>query len=103
MQKGSVALSGILSGSKSYGAETLIVVTADPDSDGGDPREQITRYNKDPSWDREVADFVQAIVQDAPIKSGSSMDALRTMGLVYQIYYADPQWRRAYGIPEPTA
>jgi predicted dehydrogenase len=101
MQKGSVILSGILSGSKSYGAETLTVISADPDFDGGDPREQVTRYNKDPSWDREIADFAAAIIHDRPIQSGSSKDALYTMRLVYQIYHADPQWRGTYDIPSP--
>jgi len=41
-------LGGILSGTKSYGDETLTVVRADPDNDHGDPREQITRYNRIP-------------------------------------------------------
>ena len=101
MQMGSVILSGILSGSKSYGAETLAVITANPDTDGGDPREQITRYNKDPSWDREIDEFVKAILGSYPIQSGSSADALCTMELVYRIYYADEDWRRRFCIPDP--
>jgi len=101
LDKGGLILSGILSGSKSYGAETLTVVTADPEADNGDPREQVTRYNKDRSWDREIADFSAAIANDEPIHSGSSADALHTMQAVYGIYHADPQWRQAYGIPDP--
>src|SRR3989338_11006110 len=53
LEKGSLILSGILSGSKSYGAETLTVVQAEPDNDRGDPKEQITRYNRDPSRSEE--------------------------------------------------
>jgi hypothetical protein len=101
MEKGGLILSGILSGSKSYGAETLTVVTSDPDADNGDPREQLTRYNKDRSWDQEVADFSSAIANDTPIQSGSSTDALHTMQAVYGIYHADPTWRRTHGIPDP--
>jgi predicted dehydrogenase len=100
--KGSVILGGILSGSKSYGAETLTVVYADPDNDNGDPGEQITRYNNDESWDKEISVFVEAIINDQSILSGSSGDALNTMKLVYQIYYSDLQWRNAHRIPNPN-
>ncbi len=101
LDKGSIILGGILSGSKSYGAETLTVVTADPDADNGDPKEQVTRYNRDPSWDREITSFVDSIVNCKPVVSGSSNDALQTMKLVYKIYHADPVWRDKYQIPNP--
>jgi predicted dehydrogenase len=103
LQRGSIVLGGILSGSKSYGAETLSVVLADPDSDMGDPKEQTTRYNRDPSWDEELRCFAEAILEDSPIESGSSDDAFRTMKLVYQIYHADPVWRQAFTIPDPNS
>lgn len=101
LERGSLILGGILSGSKSYGAETLSVVTADPDNDSGDPKEQITRYNHDPSWDDEIASFANCILQDRPVVSGSSDDALQTMKLVYRIYYADSRWRTMYNIADP--
>ncbi len=92
LAKGAVILSGILSGSKSYGAETLTVVWAN-ERDQGDPREQVTRYNKDPSWADEIADFALAIRSGGSIADGSSDDALKTMQLVERIYRADPEWR----------
>ena len=101
LERGSLTLGGILSGTKSYGAETLTVVYADPDSDQGDPREHIIRYNRDPSWDEEIAEFVRSIMNDTPVASGTSEDALRTMQLVFKIYYADPTWRKTYDIPNP--
>lgn len=101
LEYGSLILGGILSSSKSYGAETLTIVTADPGKDSGDPREQLTRYNHDPSWDDEMSYFADAIINDQPIQSGSSVDALMTMALVHKIYYADPAWRATYGIPDP--
>jgi predicted dehydrogenase len=101
LEKGSLILGGILSGSKSYGAETLSVVYADPDNDNGDPREQVTRYNKDPSWAEEIRVFADCILANKPVTSGSSDDALQTMKLVYRIYYADSAWRQAYDIPNP--
>jgi predicted dehydrogenase len=103
LDNGSVILGGILSGSKSYGAETLIVVHADPDEDNGDPLEQLTRYNRDPSWDEEVSRFADCIWTGTAVGSGSSQDALNTMRLVYKIYHADPQWRERYAIADPDA
>jgi len=101
LERGSLILGGILSGTKSYGAETLTVVRADPDNDQGDPWEQVTRYNRDPSWDGEISAFALSILNDLPVQSGTSEDALRTMQLVFRIYYADPNWRETYDIPDP--
>ena len=101
LERGSIILGGILSGTKSYGAETLTVVSADPDNDQGDPKEVITRYNRDPSWYEEIKVFVDSILNDKPVQNGSSKDALRTMKLVYKIYYADSKWRTTYDIPNP--
>ena len=101
MQRGGVILRGILTGSKSYGNETMTLVTADPDQDNGDPKEEIFEYNDDPSWDREIATFTQCILGNEPVQSGTSQDAYRTMKLVYKIYYADPIWRDQFKIENP--
>ena len=103
LEKGSVILGGILSGTKSYGSETLTVVKADPENDLGDPMEQITRYNKDPSWSAEIDEFIKCIIEDKRVINGTSDDALQTMKLVFEIYYADPSWREKYEIPDPKS
>jgi len=95
LEKGALILSGILSGSKSYGAETLTVVWAGED-DQGDPREQSTHYNQDTSWADEIAEFADACLRGGDILAGSSADALETMRLVYRIYCADPEWRQRW-------
>ena len=79
----------------------LTEVVADPDNDGGDPREKITRYNSDPSWASEVNYFLNCIRKKCTIEKGSSDDAYKTMQLVYRIYYADDLWRDAYSISNP--
>ena len=76
LELGSIILGGILSGTKSYGAETLTVVTVDHDNDTGDPREQLTRYNRDPSWEEEINHFADYILTDQPVNGGSSLDAV---------------------------
>ena len=102
LERGSLILGGILSGSKSYGAETLTVVRADPDNDRGGPKEEVTNYIQDPSWAKEVIIFTDSILNDTPIPSSTSQDALKTMQLVFKIYYADSAWRAAFDIPDPT-
>lgn len=97
LERGALILTGILSGSKSYGAETLTVVYAGED-DQGDPKEQVTRYNSDPSWADEISEFADAILSGKPIVDGSSDDALKTMDLVYRIYRADPEWRARWNL-----
>ena len=103
MQRGGVILRGILTGSKSYGNETMTLVTADPDRDNGDPKEELFEYQDDPSWDREIADFTQSILNNQPVQSGTSQDAFQTMKTVYKIYYADPIWREQFKIEDPEA
>jgi len=103
MQRGGIILKGILTGSKSYGSETMTLVTADPDRDNGDPKEEFFEYNEDPSWDSEIAAFTQSILNNEPVLSGTSHDAYQTMKLVYKIYYADPTWRDQFKIENPGA
>ena len=103
LERGSIVLGGILSGTKSYGAETLSVITVDHENDAGDPKEQITHYNRDPSWEEELSVFSQCIINDMKIRNGSSEDALNTMKLVFKIYYADPIWRNKFGISNPDS
>ncbi|BAE48936.1 Gfo/Idh/MocA family protein [Paramagnetospirillum magneticum] len=99
LEKGALILSGILSGSKSYGAETLTVVWADGD-DNGDPKEQTTRYNRDPSWADEIAEFADAVLRGGAVVAGSSNDALETMRLVYRIYCADSAWKARWHLSD---
>lgn len=99
LSAGSIALSGLLTASRTYGAETLVVRYPGED-DRGDPRETTWRFNQDPSWEREVADFVKAVQDDKPIIFGSSDEALKTMQLVYRIYCADPAWKARYNLSE---
>ena len=101
LERGSLILGGILSSSKSYGAETLTVVQANPENDQGDPKEVTTRYNTDPSWYAEIEEFADCILNSRKITSGSSDDALQTMKLVYRIYHADKKWQQTYNIQNP--
>ncbi len=97
LEEGTIVLAGLLTGSKSYGAETLTVAWRSHNGEG-DPKEQVTRYNSDPSWRREIDEFADAVMGRAEVQNGSSADALATMELVYRIYRADPEWREQWDL-----
>jgi len=67
LEGGSIILSGILSGSKSYGAETITVAYANGEH-GGDPKEVTTRYNEDNSWRDEIQYFTDCILKNKKIE-----------------------------------
>lgn len=100
-EKGSIILSGILSGSKSYGAETITIAYAN-DKDGGDPKEMTIRYNEDNSWEDEINYFADCIVKDKKVEQGSSYEAYKTMEFVFRIYCADPVWKNKYNLTDKS-
>lgn len=97
LDEGAIVLSGLLTGSKSYGKETLTVVRKTP-HDQGDPMEETKYYNRDPSWEREVEEFADAVLEDKAVANGTSLDALKTMETVYRIYCADSEWAERWGL-----
>lgn len=95
LSDGYIAVNGILSGSQSYGRETLITARRQPrggDQVPGRPREEVALFDQDHSWEREVAEFADCVVHDRPVSVGTSEDALRAMELVYRIYQGDDSW-----------
>jgi len=100
LEDGYLELRGILSGSKSYGEEQLIIGRRD-ESDTGTLHNETIKYLEDNSWRDEIDEFADAIIHGGKIQSGHSRDALETMKLVYHIYWADPEWRRRFQIELP--
>lgn len=95
LRNGLISVDGILSASGSYGTEVLTMALNRPDRDGNpspNPECQEIRFTEDLSWDKEVAEFYQAIVHGTPLRSGTSQQALDVMELVEAIYAADPEW-----------
>ena len=101
LEEAQLELTGILSGSKSYGEEKLRCVPRKDGSVIGSFTETTTSYLEDNSWRDEVDEFADAIVNDKPIESGTSADALKVMELVYNIYCADQQWQQLFNIDHP--
>jgi predicted dehydrogenase len=93
LEQGYLVVTGLLSKSGSYGRETLLVGRRPRGGETaalGNPREEITYYDTDPSWDLEVQHLVDCIRTGAPVSMGTSLDALRVMEIVDRVYRQDP-------------
>jgi len=95
LEKAFLELSGILSGSKSYGEEKLLIVPKQEESINGSLSEERIQFLEDNSWKDEIAEFVDLIINNNPVIQGNSYDALKVMELVHQIYEADEKWERS--------
>jgi len=101
LSQGYIELHGILSGSKSYGEEKIIIGKRDEISDNGQMESRTIKFLQDNSWKDEIFEFADAVINDKPIISGTSTDALETMKLVFNIYYNDAEWRNQFNIKKP--
>jgi predicted dehydrogenase len=88
-ENGYINLDGILSSSRSYTPETLILGMRefeDVTFAMGKPKETTTYYEYDESWNYELKEFMDAINKKSSLKNGTSNDALEIMKLVDSIY-----------------
>ena len=88
-EEGYVNLDGILSGTRSYAPEKLVVGRREFEDITfamGKPQESTTWFENDDSWKLEVDEFVDAILGKSIIKNGTSKDAFETLRLVERIY-----------------
>lgn len=89
LEKGYLTVSGLLSKTGSYGRETLLIGRRPMRGEVvalGNPREEMTYYDADPSWDIQVQHFVECIRDDKAVADSSSLDALRVMEIVERVY-----------------
>lgn len=94
--EGYITINGILSNSQSYGRETLILGRRDRgDGPGtvGAPREEVSYYTRDVSWRLELDEFADSILEDRPVAVGTSVDAVRVMELIEEVYRDDMRGR----------
>ena len=95
-EKGALVLGGLLTGSKSYGDETLTVMESNPDIDKGFPQEVTYKFKEDISWDAEIREFFSAVKNKTDIIHGTIDEAMTTMKLIEQIYLSDKKWAKKY-------
>lgn len=95
LAEGYLKLHGILSGTMSYGRESLIIgyrQFEDVTKAIGNPREEIIYFDRDNSWKEELDEFARCILEDRAVRMGNSTDALKAMEMVESIYKADKRW-----------
>ena len=93
MEDGYVIVDGMPSASRSYRDEWIIEGRKHTGFAIGNPPEQATFCNTDPSWELELGEFVHCIRTGCPVRYGTSRDAYETMRLVFGIYDADETFK----------
>ena len=86
---GYINLEGILSSTRSYGDEILIIARKQFEDSAfaiGKPREERIFFDTDDSWKLELQDFIDAIKNKQPVRYGNSGDALAVLKTVEEIY-----------------
>jgi predicted dehydrogenase len=89
-QKGLVDLKGILSGSKSYGKETIKILSRDDISKKNKGKKYF--FKTDNSWSDEVNEFGNLIKNKVSKYEGNIFDAEKIMLAIDRIYKADKKW-----------
>jgi hypothetical protein len=88
-EDGYVNLGGILTSTRSYGDEVLIVARKQFEDSAfalGKPKEERIFFDTDDSWKLELDEFVAAIKDNKPIQYGRSSEALHVMEILEKIY-----------------
>ncbi len=80
LEKGSLILNGLKTPSEAYGDEVLTV------SDKDRLHEEVFTYKIDSSWDLEVKYFFDAIEDNKNVLVGGSIDALKLMKIIDEVY-----------------
>ncbi len=106
LERGYLAINGLLSKTGSYGRETLLIGRRPQRGETaavGNPREELSYYDRDPSWDLEVNHFVECIRENRAVTLGTSLDALRVMEIVDKVYRepANAPFRRQQVLSDP--
>lgn len=86
---GYLVASGLLSQTGSYGREQLVIGRRQFEDEAtalGNPREEIMYFDRDPSWEHEVSEFLAAAKARRPATHGTLEDARRAMALIRDCY-----------------
>ena len=89
MKNALIELKGILSGTKSYGKESLRIIERSPKSSSGYKIKNQYYFSQDNSWKDEIDEFANIILKKLSVKTGNIYDALKVMNMVEKIYRAD--------------
>ena len=90
LEKGSLILDGILSGSKTYGKERIEILEK---IDNHFINRKKFFFKKDKSWQEEVDEFADIVKNNKDVKIGNLNDALSVMKMINTIYKNDKKWK----------
>jgi len=89
LEEGYINLDGILSATRSYAPEKLVVGRREFEDITfamGKPKEEVIWFEYDDSWKLELEDFIDAIQKNNSVAHGTSKDAFNALKLVEDIY-----------------
>ena len=92
LEKAQINLSGILSGSKTYGQEKIEIQP----KLFKNKKNTIIKFKKDLSWKREVQEYINCIKLNRKIYNGTIHDAMQVMKMIDIIYKSDFVWRKKF-------
>ena len=95
LQKGSIELGGILSGTKSYGSEKITILSKNDIKNK--KKGKTYSFNADNSWKEEIKEFSDLILKKKNKKAeGNIVDAEKIMLTIDKIYRADKKWYNSF-------
>lgn len=86
---GYIALNGLLTSTRSYGTESITYYKKDLETRTGrlgKPREYTMCFDEDCSWDIEMKEFYDVVVEGKPLQNGTPEEAVRVMKLIEAVY-----------------
>ena len=92
MEKALINLSGILSGSKTYGNEKIEIQPKFLKKKNN----KTIKFKKDLSWEREVEEYINSIKNNKKIYNGDIYDAIEVMRMIDVIYKSDSTWKKKF-------
>ncbi|MFC2088233.1 Gfo/Idh/MocA family protein [Calditrichota bacterium] len=96
LDDGYVIVDGMPSSTRSYRDEWIIQGRKHTGYAIGNPPEEKTFCNTDPSWELELKEFVDCIQTGQKVINGTTWDAYETMKLVFGIYDADESYKHKF-------
>ena len=92
LEKALINLTGILSGSMSYGQEQIEVQSKLLKN----KKKVFYKFKKDLSWKKEIIEYINCIKFKKKINNGSIYDAMKVMKMIDIIYKGDASWKKKF-------
>ena len=92
LEKALIYLTGILSGSMTYGEEKIEIQPKLSKNKKATKRS----FNKDLSWEREISEYIDCIKFNKKIYNGTIFESIKVMKMIDTIYKSDNEWKEKY-------